>query len=61
MASFLKMPSYVAWVPARDTASLYFFKIFFDVAHFKAFIEFVTILLLFYILFLFLAARHVRS
>ena len=35
-------------------APIFFFKIFFDVDHLKIFVEFVTILLLFYVLFFWL-------
>ena len=38
---------------------VYLFKIFFHVGDFIVFIEFVTILLLFYVFFFFLAVRHV--
>ena len=42
-------------------AESFFFKIFFDVDIFKVFIEFVTILLLFYVWGVFLATGHMGS
>ena len=53
----------IEWLNINNKTKLFiacFLKIFFDVDHFKVFIEFVTVLLLFYVLFV-LAMRHVGS